>query len=218
MASIRPTRASEAKTRPGHASPVVAKDTFILGETSPDIPTAEDDNDAAEPSGFKFLPLEALTPTPGTEHSFVVKNNKFAFSPGQLSKLLNPKSHQAFFACGGLDGLETGLRTNRRSGLSVDEGRLDGEIPFQNVAPDGTEPYGRYKSVLPAIKEPESDPQSHVNDIVDHPFTERKAVFGTHSFPPTKAMPAKEIIVRVIQHRSIVLFATMATLATAWII
>ncbi|HYT45001.1 MAG TPA: hypothetical protein VEP90_21925, partial [Methylomirabilota bacterium] len=34
---------------------------------------------------------EALRPDPGTEDEFEVKDNKFAFSPGHLSKLLNPK-------------------------------------------------------------------------------------------------------------------------------
>ena len=35
---------------------------------------------------------DALKPDPGTEADFVVENNKFAFSPGQLAKLYNPKS------------------------------------------------------------------------------------------------------------------------------
>lgn len=34
----------------------------------------------------------ALRPDPGTEADFQVENNVFAFSPGQLNKLLNPKS------------------------------------------------------------------------------------------------------------------------------
>jgi Ca2+-transporting ATPase len=35
---------------------------------------------------------DALKPDPGTEADFEVQNNKFAFSPGQLGKLYNPKS------------------------------------------------------------------------------------------------------------------------------
>ena len=35
---------------------------------------------------------DALKPDPGTEADFDVENNKFAFSPGQLGKLYNPKS------------------------------------------------------------------------------------------------------------------------------
>ena len=35
---------------------------------------------------------EALLPDPGTEHTFVVDDNKFAYTPGQLNKTINPKS------------------------------------------------------------------------------------------------------------------------------
>jgi Ca2+-transporting ATPase len=44
---------------------------------------------------------DALKPDPGTEADFEVENNKFAFSPGQLGKLYNPKSvsTSALIAC-----------------------------------------------------------------------------------------------------------------------
>ncbi|KAL3456863.1 hypothetical protein BJX64DRAFT_296343 [Aspergillus heterothallicus] len=64
---------------------------------------------------------EALRPDPGTEADFVVENNPFAYSPGQLNKLLNPKSLAAFVALGGLSGLVSGLHTDLRSGLSTNE-------------------------------------------------------------------------------------------------
>jgi hypothetical protein len=61
---------------------------------------------------------DALKPDPGSEKDFTVQDNKFAFSPGQLNKLLNPKSLAAFSALGGIRGIEHGLRTNIDSGLS----------------------------------------------------------------------------------------------------
>ena len=76
---------------------------------------------------------DALKPDPGTEADFEVENNKFAFSPGQLGKLYNPKSLGAFHALGGLDGLEKGLRTDRKAGLSVDEQHLDGTVTFEEA-------------------------------------------------------------------------------------
>jgi Ca2+-transporting ATPase len=76
---------------------------------------------------------DALRPDPGTEADFVVENNNFAFTPGQLGKLYNPKSLSAFYALGGLDGLERGLRTDRKAGLSVDEQRLDGAVTFEEA-------------------------------------------------------------------------------------
>jgi Ca2+-transporting ATPase len=74
---------------------------------------------------------DALKPDPSTDHKFEVKNNKFAFSPGQLGKLHNPKSLGAFHALGGLDGIEQGLQTNRRAGLSMDEEILGNAISFE---------------------------------------------------------------------------------------
>ncbi|KAJ0417613.1 hypothetical protein BJY00DRAFT_303332 [Aspergillus carlsbadensis] len=64
---------------------------------------------------------EALRPDPGTEADFVVENNPFAYSPGQLNKLLNPKSLAAFAALGGLSGLVSGLHTDLTAGLSTNE-------------------------------------------------------------------------------------------------
>lgn len=63
----------------------------------------------------------ALDPDPGTEADFRVDNNPFAFSPGQLNKLLNPKSLPALQALGGLRGVARGLCVDLDAGLSVDE-------------------------------------------------------------------------------------------------
>lgn len=60
---------------------------------------------------------DALKPNPGEEEDFLVADNKFAFSPGHLNKLFNPKSYAAFYSLGGLAGLEKGLRTDRNAGL-----------------------------------------------------------------------------------------------------
>ncbi|KAJ5416973.1 ATPase P-type K/Mg/Cd/Cu/Zn/Na/Ca/Na/H-transporter [Penicillium crustosum] len=77
--------------------------------------------------------LEALVPDARDDADFHVDNNRFAFSPGQLNKMQNPKSLAAFFALGGLQGLSKGLRTDLDTGLSVDEGRLDGFVDFQQA-------------------------------------------------------------------------------------
>jgi Ca2+-transporting ATPase len=83
---------------------------------------------------YDDVPLsEALTPDPRNEQDFRVENNKFAFSPGQLNKMLNPKSLAALQVLGGLRGLERGLRTDLTSGLSEDEALLDGTVDFQEA-------------------------------------------------------------------------------------
>ncbi|KAG5929154.1 hypothetical protein E4U42_006978 [Claviceps africana] len=76
---------------------------------------------------------KALAPDAGTEEDFQVENNPFAFTPGQLNKMFNPKSLPAFFALGGLRGLEKGLRSNRKTGLSSDETTLDGQVSFEEA-------------------------------------------------------------------------------------
>lgn len=90
---------------------------------------------ASSGNGHIMSDKEALVPDPGTEPDFQVEDNKFAFSPGLLNKLLNPKSLPAFYALGGLAGLEKGLRTNRRTGLSTDETTLDGTVNLDSVQP-----------------------------------------------------------------------------------
>lgn len=72
----------------------------------------------------------ALDPDPDTEADFLVENNPFAFSPGQLNKMFNPKSLAAFYKLGGLRGLERGLRSDRKAGLSTEENLLEGSVTF----------------------------------------------------------------------------------------
>jgi len=62
-----------------------------------------------------------------------IRDNKFAFSPAVIDKLLNPKNLAVFAAVGGLSGLEIGLRTNRHSGLSSNEDVLSDHVSFKDV-------------------------------------------------------------------------------------
>lgn len=91
-------------------------------------------NTAISRNSFEDVsPEEALRPDKGNEKDFQVDNNPFAFSPGHLNKMLNPKSLPAFAALGGLKGLERGLRTSLTAGLSVDETNLDGRVSFDEA-------------------------------------------------------------------------------------
>ncbi|KAH7160996.1 hypothetical protein EDB81DRAFT_714091 [Dactylonectria macrodidyma] len=93
-------------------------DANTIASAGPSMNTSET---TAAPS-FTDADLKlALAPDPGTEADFEVTNNPFDYSPGQLNKLLNPKSVDALRALGGLQGLVQGLRTDINTGLSVDE-------------------------------------------------------------------------------------------------
>ena len=131
---------------------------------------------------------EALTPDPGTEEDFEVANNSFAFSQGQLNKLINPKNYSAFYALGGLAGLEKGLRTDRRSGLSLDESNLDGTVSFEDAiaaARKSTSPDYDSKTPLAQVDSKESS-VSVRRPAPDAAFYDRKRVFKDNRLPEKK--------------------------------
>lgn len=117
---------------PGHSPTSYGGDTYIpspsssgLGNGSRHLGTSHTDDEIINDE-------EALNPTAGTEDDFHVSDNKFAFSPGQLGRLF-PKNFAAFYALGGLTGIEKGLRTDRYSGLSIDEKQLEGAVDFHDA-------------------------------------------------------------------------------------
>src|SRR6185295_1773376 len=117
-----------------------------------------------------------------------------AYVPGQLSKLLNPKSLNAFYALGGLAGLEKGLRTNRNSGLSADETGVDGTVTFEEVAPKGTPKYGANGNTEPVAKADSpgalSAPTTYVAGTS---FGDRKRVFRENRLPEKKSKTILEL-------------------------
>ena len=130
---------------------------------------------------------DALKPDPGNEGDFQVEDNKFAFSPGQLTKLMNPKSLSAFYAVRGLQGLERGLRSNRKSGLSADETVLDGCVSFDDSV--GPEPGN---APADGSKDPGDRPLRRADTAAtrlsrkkapDDRFADRKRVFRDNRLP-----------------------------------
>ncbi|KAL4923066.1 putative calcium transporting ATPase (Pmc1) [Aspergillus undulatus] len=138
---------------------------------------------------------DALSPTPATEKDFRVVDNKFAFSPGQLNKLLNPKSIDAFYALGGLRGLEYGLQTDLVNGLSTSEGVITRAIGFEEargvafsekstVAVEASTSHSQH--VRPSS--PKTIAQSKSSSA---PFHDRTRIFGTNALP---SAPKKKFI------------------------
>ncbi|RAL01606.1 putative calcium-translocating P-type ATPase(PMCA-type) [Aspergillus ibericus CBS 121593] len=128
--------------RPRADSTISSADTAVRSRANSEATTA--------PTKMEYDDVsvaDALNPDPRHEQDFIVADNKFAFSPGQLNKMQNPKSLAAFQALGGIRGLERGLRTDLTSGLSVDETLLEGSISF----PEATSPGYVSKEPLPQI-------------------------------------------------------------------
>lgn len=153
---------------------------------------------------------EALQPDAGTEADFHRDNNPFAFAPGHLSKLLNPKSLGAFHALGGLSGLEKGLRTDRNSGLSMDESRLDGTVSFDEAVASSspssdTTVTETHEIALPPINEM----------IMSGSFEDRQRVFGTNKLPEKKTKSIWQLMWLAYNDKVLIVLTVAAVIALA---
>ena len=153
-----------------------------------------------------------FTPDPGQEKLFQQDNNPFAFSRGHLSKFFNPKLLAAYFASGGLEGLERGLQTDLVRGLNDREEELTKKVSFGEATvhvPKRQEFHFRkdssvsYASTLPVLPIPvltkDSQPPSQPTVTVNHdaeklgalpppanPFVDRIRVFSENRLPKKK--------------------------------
>ncbi|KAL4742952.1 hypothetical protein BDV11DRAFT_179843 [Aspergillus similis] len=157
---------------------------------------------------------EALLPDPGREAEFEVENNSFAFSPGQLNKLLNPKSLGAFYALGGLAGLAKGLRTDPRSGLSLDETELDGSVSFEDAtAPRNDQPLPKPAAELPPAEPSRADTTPHQQD--ENAYSDRKRVFGANKLPEKKTKSILELAWLAYNDKVLILLTVAAIISLA---
>lgn len=146
----------------------------------------------------------ALEPDAGTEAHFDVEDNPFAFSPGQLTKMFNPKSLSAFYKLGGLGGLEKGLRTDRHAGLNIEETNLSGRVTFDEATnqaskaldpPTGAEP-------LPARGG-------------DEPFKDRLRVFKDNRIPQKKGKSLLQLMWITFNDKVLILLSVAAAISLA---
>lgn len=158
---------------------------------------------------------DALKPESGHEGEFEVDDNSFAFSPGQLNKLLNPKNLGAFHAVGGLRGLEKGLRTDLASGLSVDESTLEGTVNFEEAtaaAATGS-PTSLPKSGAQVQQQQVSRPGSSKSS--DESYAERKRVYGPNRLPERKAKSIFELAWIAYNDKVLILLTVAAIISLA---
>lgn len=166
--------------------------------------------------GFQLNVDDALSPDPTNEDMFDVQDNKFAFSPGQLSKLLNPKSLDAFYALGGLTGLEKGLRTDRNAGLSTDESALDGAVKFEDVAPKGTPKYGSNGDTVPVAKGDNGNPATPAPaHHTTGQFADRRRIFRDNRLPEKKSKSLLELAWITYNDKVLILLTVAAVVSLA---
>ncbi|KAH7011758.1 hypothetical protein EDB80DRAFT_641179 [Ilyonectria destructans] len=168
---------------------------------------------------------DALTPDPGTEDMFIVQDNPFAFSPGQLFKLFSPKNPSAFYALGGLRGLEIGLRTDRNTGLSLDETGLDGVITFEEAATNDIPKYGVLGDKAPEAVHgggwvpapPYTPPGRGGSGETNGSFADRKRIFRTNCLPKVKTKSIMKLARDVYCSEWLLIILTVAAVASsAW--
>jgi hypothetical protein len=203
----------------------------VSSELPPPLVTSEEQTDVkseipASPPESNAVDLDlqdALTPDPGFEDMFLVEDNPFAFSPGQLSKLINPKSISAFYALGGLVGLEMGLRTNRTAGLSSDEIHLEGCVSFEDAATKGTSRYGALGEKVPKPSDdsgsllPTPTYSQAYGDGDTKGFIDRKRVFTTNRLPKRKEKSIIKLAWHVYYSQKVLIVLTLAVIISfAW--
>ncbi|TQS38534.1 hypothetical protein Golomagni_00959 [Golovinomyces magnicellulatus] len=128
----------------------------------------------------------ALDPDLGTEAEFQTDPAPFAFSQGQLNKLINPKSLSAFYALGGLAGLEKGLRTDRKLGISVDETNFKGSISFNEAKAAAADPPTNIESKTPNLQLSNKLSNSSTKDSIrseKNLYVDRKRVYKDNRLP-----------------------------------
>jgi Ca2+-transporting ATPase len=155
---------------------------------------------------FEESAEDALRPDRGNEKDFDVSNNPFAFSPGQLNKLLNPKSLSAFKALGGLRGLEKGLRTSTTAGLSVDEVRLDGSISFADATNSEN---GKAFEDVPRVRRKTND----LAEKYEGQFQDRLRVFRDNRLPERKPASIFVLIWRTYNDKILILLTIAAVVS-----
>jgi Ca2+-transporting ATPase len=146
-------------------------------------------------------PESALRPDPGTEADFHVEDNPFAFSPGHLNKLFNPKSLLAFRALGGLAGIQHGLQTDITAGLSLDETTVRSRISFDQAV-KGTPGQSQQSA--------ERTPEPGFGAFVD-----RARVYGKNILPLKKATPLWRLVWNAFKDKVIILLAVAAVVSLA---
>tara|TARA_R110002060_G_scaffold41475_1_gene53024 strand:+ start:75 stop:854 length:780 start_codon:yes stop_codon:yes gene_type:complete len=178
--------------------------SFLSAQSAQTLLPPSTPGGASMTSSITFRDVDsALHPDPGTEADFEVENNKFAFSPGQMNKLLNPKSLAAFTALGGLPGIERGLRTDINAGLSIDEGDLEGSVSFQ----DATKlQYQKGESSPTTSTSTGGQPGS---------FSDRIRVFKANVIPTKKATPLWKLMWRAYNDKVLLLLTGAAVISLA---
>lgn len=159
--------------------------------------------------GDEMTTEEALRPDKNTEKDFEISDNPFAFSPGQLNKMLFPKSLAAYRALGGIRGLEKGLKSDITAGLSLDESSISEKISFED-ATQSTK-YNQSSSVVFTI---EKDGAATNNDESGQ-YCDRIRVFRDNRLPIKKSLSIWRLFWNAYNDRILIILTIAAVISLA---
>ncbi|KPM33934.1 Calcium-transporting ATPase 2 [Neonectria ditissima] len=149
---------------------------------------------------------KALKADVGTEADFEIENNPFAFTPGQMNKMFNPKSLAAFYALGGIAGLEKGLRTDRKAGLSVEETGMDGQVSFEEATAKN------YKLETEGVS---TTAPARSTGHGSEPFADRLRVFRNNRLPDKKGKSLWQLMWITYNDKVLILLSIAAVVSLA---
>jgi Ca2+-transporting ATPase len=181
--------------------------TIASASSNPFLTPAATSTATSTASSILEDPEHALRPDPGTEADFVVDNNPFAYSPGQLNKLLNPKSLSVYRALGGLRGIVHGLQTNVDTGLSLDETSVSNRISFEDAVHHSNSAYDKSPTSPTA---PAPSPSSG-----GEAFSDRIRVYKRNILPAKKATPLWRLMWNAYNDTVLILLTVAAAISLA---
>ncbi len=187
----------------------------MIGSTSYSGGKAEHSITSASSENDKIMTdTDALKPDLGAEDDFVVESNPFAFSPGELNKMFNPKSLAAFWKLGGLDGLEKGLRTDRTAGLSADEQELEGAVSFDEATKRSQASKLRDEG-LAAQQAELLAPRTSRRSAHHEAYSTRKRVFKDNRLPEKKGKSLLQLMWITYNDKVLILLSVAAVVSLA---
>ena len=158
---------------------------------------------------------EALEPDKGTEKDFQRDNNPFAFTPGHLGKMYNPKSLGAFHAVGGLQGLAKGLQTDLISGLSTEEKTVAGRVTFEEATASASPAKSENTVVEDAEKANIMANPKNGESAISGTYDDRIRIFSNNELPQKKGMSFLQLLWMAYNDKILILLTVAAVIALA---
>ena len=183
-------------------------------QTYVDMSASPTSKSLSERSGASYSEHDGdpLAAREGDDEAFEVENNPFAFAPGQMSRLYNPKNIDVFRAIGGLIGLEAGLRTDIRSGLSLDEQELKGSVSLEDAVAKASDTANK-AGVKPTMAGGDED--TGPTEVSESAFQDRKRVFGDNRLPEKKSKTILQLAWIALQDKILILLSAAAVVSLA---